>query len=143
MSNPFASWSIAQVEAHNGRIKIQTAASLLAEAKEREVKKKTAKLRAANGKSEAEIQQEIADWLTSRRIFFIRSRMDRATSVSVGTPDFIGFSREFGPFAIEVKKPGCKETREQAGQLLHAKLEGARVGIAHSLKEAIQILNTP
>lgn len=145
MSNPFASWTLSKVQEHNARVrplKIDTAASLLAESKERETKKKTAKLRAANGKSEAEIQQEIAAYLDSIRAFYVWHRTDKPMTARVGTPDFVGISKGIG-FAIEVKRPGFKPTVEQSGQLLHAKLEGARTGIAHSLEEAIAILNTP
>lgn len=49
MSNPFSAWSFSQVEAHNSRVRIKTAAALMAESKERDMKKKTAKLKAANG----------------------------------------------------------------------------------------------
>lgn len=138
--------TLADVAAHQLRVeqgrrmKIDTAVSLLAEAKERETKKKTAQLQAANGKSESDLQNEIADWLRAQRIFFVWHRTDRATTCQVGTPDFVGCSKQFGPFALEVKKPGCKETREQAGQLMHANLEGMRAGIVHSLAEAVDFL---
>ncbi len=138
----FANWTLAQVEAHNSRVRMPTAASLLAEAKERETKKKTARLRAANGKLEAEIQQEIASYLDSIRAFYVWHRTDKPMTARTGTPDFVGISKGIG-FAIEVKRRGFKPTVEQSGQLLHAKLEGARTGIAHSLEEAIAILNTP
>lgn len=147
MSNPFANWTKAQADEHNRRIeraklpKITTAASLMAEIMERETKKKTVNLRAANGKSEADIQQEIEDHLKSlgRECWFTRSRMDRATTQRCGIPDFLIVWRG-KPLAIEVKRPGCKETREQAGELLWFNLAGGTSAIVHSLQEAKHVL---
>lgn len=54
MSNPFKTWSLSQVQAHNSRVgklplKIETAASLLASMRERETKKKSQRLDTAPG----------------------------------------------------------------------------------------------
>ena len=118
-----------------------TSAWFVAHEAERRAKKATQRLDPrAPRQREAEIQQEIADWLRSQRAFFVWHRMDRATTCALGTPDFVGCSRHFGPFVLEVKRPGGKETREQAGQLLHAQFEGMRAGIVHSLPEAIKFL---
>ena len=140
MSNPFCQWTDAEVDAHNLRVRPQPAA-LMAEAKERDTLEKTTRLRAANGKSEAEIQQSIAAYLDGhgRECFYVWHRMDQPTTCRVGTPDFVGWIRG-KPFALEVKRPGSKETREQAGELLRGQLAGARVAVVHSLAEAAKAL---
>jgi len=140
MSNPFCQWTDAEVDAHNLRVRPQPAA-LMAEAKERDTLEKTTRLRAGNGKSEAEIQQSIAAYLDShgRECFYVWHRMDQPTTCRVGTPDFVGWIRG-RPFALEVKRPGAKETREQAGELLRGQLAGARVAVVHSLAEAAKAL---
>lgn len=140
MRNPFCQWTDAEVDAHNLRVRPQPAA-LMAEAKERDTLEKTTRLRAANGKSEAEIQQSIAAYLDShgRECFYVWHRMDQPTTCRVGTPDFVGWIRG-KPFALEVKRPGAKETREQAGELLRGQLAGARVAVVHSLAEAAKAL---
>ena len=140
MSNPFCQWTDAEVDAHNLRVRPQPGA-LMAEAKERDTLEKTTRLRAANGKSEAEIQQSIAAYLDShgRECFYVWHRMDQPTTCRVGTPDFVGWIRG-KPFALEVKRPGAKETREQAGELLRGQLAGARVAVVHSLAEAAKAL---
>lgn len=91
--------------------------------------------------SEAEIQEQIATYLRSFGIecAFDVNRMDRPTTCQVGRPDFIGGLRGVG-FAMEVKRPGCKETLEQAGQLLRWQLCGFRVAVVHSLAEAVEFI---
>lgn len=89
-------------------------------------------------KSEADIQGEIEDYLRGlgHVCWFTRSRMDCPTTNRPGTPDFIGILRGV-PFTFEVKRPGCKETREQAGELLWFGLAGGTSAIVHSLAEAV------
>ena len=118
-----------------------TTAWFVAHEAAKRTKKQTQRLSARpSEKSEAEIQNEIADWLRSQRAFFVWHRMDAPTTCAVGTPDFVGCSKTFGPFALEVKRPGGKETREQAGALMHAQLEGMRAAVVHSLAEAVEFL---
>lgn len=91
--------------------------------------------------SEAEIQQSIAAYLDGlgRECFYVWHRMDQPTTCRVGTPDFVGWIRG-RPFALEVKRPGAKETREQAGELMRGQLAGAKVAVVHSLGEAVKVL---
>lgn len=140
--------TLADVAAHQLRVeqgrrmKIDTAVSLLAEAKERETKKKTARLQAANGKSESDIQNEIERHLQSlgHRCYFIRCRMNAPTTFTrQGVPDFL-IVLDGQPIALEVKRRGQKESREQAGELLWFNLAGGRAGIVHSLAEAVEFI---
>ena len=86
---------------------------------------------------EAEIQDAIETLLKSfgRDCYYVRSRMDKPTTCKVGTPDFIGWLRGM-PFQLEVKRPGGKETREQAGELMRGRLAGSTSAIVHSVAEA-------
>lgn len=83
------------------------------------------------------IQDEIEAWLKSlgHACYWVRSRTDAPTTNAVGTPDFIGWWCG-KPFALEVKRPGKKETREQAGELLRCRLAGGVAAIVHSVAEA-------
>ncbi len=120
-----------------------TSAWFVAHEAAKRAKKATQRIQARpSSQSEAGIQQEISDWLRSQRAFFVWHRTDKPSTAQVGTPDFVGCSKYFGPFALEVKKPGGKETREQAGALLHARLEGMRAAVVHSLVEAVEFLNS-
>lgn len=56
-------------------------------------------------KSEREIQEQIANLLRQRGIWFHRSRMDKRTTGPKGTPDFL-FAVDGRACAIEVKMPG-------------------------------------
>jgi hypothetical protein len=87
---------------------------------------------------EADIQEAIEAHLKSygNDCYYYRARMDKPTTGRVGTPDFIGWLRG-KPFMLEVKRPGGKQTREQAGELLRGQLAGAPcVAVVHSLEEA-------
>lgn len=92
---------------------------------------------------ESEIQAAIATYLRSfgHDCHFDVCRMDRATTGTVGRPDFLGALRGVG-FALEVKRPGGKETREQAGELLRWQLAGFRVAVVHSLAEAVAFISS-
>ena len=93
--------------------------------------------------TEAEIQAAIAAYLRSfgHACHFDVQRMDQPTTGTVGRPDFIGALRGVG-FALEVKRPGCKETREQAGELLRWQLAGFKVAVVHSIAEAVDFVTT-
>ncbi len=143
--NPFKNWSDLQVAEFNAknRPRIETAVSLLAKAGEEKREKKTTQMLAANRstKSEADIQQEIETFLKSlgTSCWFTRSRMDKATTQRVGIPDFVCLYRGV-PFVIEAKRPGCKPTQEQQGEMLWWKLAGGHAKVCHSLDEAKQFL---
>jgi len=67
---------------------------------------------AAVAKDERELQRQIANWLRLHGIWFTQSRMDRRTSNTVGTPDFIFCYR--GRFvAWEVKCPWAPALRPE------------------------------
>ena len=68
----------------------------------------------AVAKNEREIQRDIANLLRQRGIWHVQSRMDRKTSNTVGTPDFL-FPHRSRWVAWEVKCPWSPRLRpEQA-----------------------------
>jgi hypothetical protein len=74
---------------------------------------------AAVAKDERELQRQIANYLRLHGIWFTQSRMDRRTSNTVGTPDFIFCYR--GRFvAWEVKCPWAPALRPEQRKAAHA-----------------------
>ncbi len=55
-----------------------------------------------DGRLEKELQKQIANWLRLNGVFFVRSRMDKRTTVTPGTPDFV-LAIEGNPVALEAK----------------------------------------
>ena len=100
-------------------------------------------LSSSGAKCEADIQEQIESLLKSygRDCYYYRARMDKPTTGRVGTPDFIGWIRG-RPFMLEVKRPGGKQTREQAGELMRGQLAGAESAIVYSLEEAVEFFAT-
>ena len=92
---------------------------------------------------EADIQETIETHLKSfgRDCYYFHARMDKPTTGRVGTPDFIGWLRG-KPFMMEVKRPGGKQTREQAGELMRGQLAGAESAVVYSLDDAVEFLKT-
>ena len=92
---------------------------------------------------ESVIQEQIANYLRrfGHQCAFDVQRMDKPTTGTVGRPDFLGGLRAVG-FAMEVKRPGQKETREQAGELLRWQLAGFKVAVVHSIEEAVAFVTT-
>jgi hypothetical protein len=92
---------------------------------------------------EREIQEAIASYLKSfgHACKFTVARMDKPTTTTPGQPDFIGVLRGVS-FAMEVKRPGCKETREQSDELLMWQLAGSKVAVVHSVAEAVEFVVT-
>jgi hypothetical protein len=100
---------------------------------------------------EKAIQNEVEAWLKSlgNGISWSRNRMDRATTCTVGQPDFLIASKpnegaslwpRGGFYAIEIKRRGQKVKQHQREQLVRWELAGATVGVAHSLEEVKAIM---
>ena len=63
---------------------------------------------------ERAIHDQIEATLKFKRYFYIHSRMDRATTNQLGTPDFIIAAPDGRTFWIEVKRKGGKLTPDQS-----------------------------
>lgn len=90
-------------------------------------------------KSERDLQEQIAQYLTMKDIAFDRDRMDKRRTGTKGWPDFT-FAWYGTPVAIECKAPDGKLTLEQ--ELLHGKLwhNGWTVKVVTSLQEVVDLL---
>lgn len=68
-------------------------------------------------KSEKVLQEQVANWLRQRNIWFCRSRMDRKTSNGLGTPDFLfawpTCDNHHMPVGVECKSETGRLTDEQ------------------------------
>lgn len=90
----------------------------------------------AVAKDEKTIQRQIADYLRVRGLWFAQSRMDRRTSNTVGTPDFVfPFAGRY--VAWEVKCPWAAMLRtEQAEAAADILAQGGEWRMVTSLVEA-------
>lgn len=92
-----------------------------------------------DGKRERELQENIASLLRQRNIWFMRQRMDRKTTGTVGAPDFL-FAINGKACAFEVKLPGENPTEDQGKCMLAMEDDGWFVRVVRSEMEAIQQL---
>ena len=67
------------------------------------------------------------------------ARKTHGNAYSSGWPDIVGAS-DGHAFAIEVKQPGKRATPRQNHELAKWSLAGARVGVATSVDEAVDIV---
>lgn len=90
-----------------------------------------------DAKAEKEIQRQIDAWLRSQEFYFIRSRMDRKTSVQVGVPDFVVCA--YGAFiAFEVKTSTGRLSYDQEraqGQIL------ANMGKCYTVRSLSEVIS--
>lgn len=97
-------------------------------------------------RSEKLLQEQIASLLRQRNLFFIRSRMDKKTSVQKGMPDFVIAIPAQGSLArmllVEVKVKGGKVSDDQLAlhREYHEKTDD-NVVVVWSLQEFKDILN--
>lgn len=144
--NPFRNWTQADLDAFNA----QTAAGM-ARFRSRLPQERLLPPECAPGTSakpkrlksppERKIQEDIQAYLTSlgTACYWVWHRTDLPTTCRVGTPDFYGHVRAgFSgmPWAMEVKRTGCKPTPEQLGELRRIELAGGRTAVVHSLASA-------
>jgi hypothetical protein len=84
---------------------------------------------------EADLHELIGRELKARRIYFVHSRMDRASTNGIGTTDFIIALPQGRTLWIEAKTAKGKQTREQAGVELLLRIAGHRHAVVRSFKE--------
>lgn len=90
-------------------------------------------------RKEKQLQENIAALLRLRNIWFMRQRMDRRTTGTLGAPDFL-FSVNGEACAFEVKLPSAHLTDEQFACHIAMRTNGWIVFVVHSEAEAIQQL---
>jgi len=111
-----------------------TLGQVLLEPKEREPTKEEIK-------SEKQLQEQIVGFLERNGTVVIRSRMDRKTSINVGTPDLL-FAVRTRAVAFEVKLPGKKPTEEQHKMMLQMTGNGWACFIVHSYDQAVELFES-
>ena len=94
-----------------------------------------------NGKREKELQENIANLLRQRNIWFMRQRMDRKTTGTLGAPDFL-FAINGRACAFEVKLPGGKLTDDQMRAIVAMTNNGWFFRVVHSEAEALKELDS-
>jgi len=90
-------------------------------------------------KSERDLQNLIANELLRRGIWFTRSAMNKRTTNTVGTPDFLFCVH--GLFcAVEVKHAAGKLRMEQSLALSEIRVNGGRAVVVRGFEEFVQFL---
>jgi hypothetical protein len=90
---------------------------------------------------EKELQGHLADLLRLREIEFFRQRMDRATTGTVGWPDFT-FAVNGRPVAWECKLPGKDLDPDQVKVIDRMRGNGWDVRVIRSVNEGIAHLDS-
>lgn len=91
-------------------------------------------------KSERELQNQIASYLSVRDIFFGRQRMDKRSNMTLGWPDF-AMAYKGVPIALECKVGTGKQSEEQAKAQVRMEANGWRYFEVRSLAEVKIILD--
>jgi len=91
-----------------------------------------------HGARESTITRNILRALRGVPGLLVRKRHGSAVGIS-GDPDLFG-CYDGRHFEIEVKRPGARPTALQQARLKEWALAGARVGVAHSVEEALDIV---
>ena len=86
-------------------------------------------------KSERDEQDQFHEFLREHGTVVFRSRMDKATTLPVGTPDFL-FALQGTPIAIEFKAPGKSLTKEQDEMMLRMTGNGWQCFVVNTAEEA-------
>lgn len=89
-------------------------------------------------KSEKELQEQITGFLERNGTVVIRSRMDKKTSINVGTPDLL-FSIRSRAVGFEVKLPGQKPTEQQRNMMQRMTENGWICRVVESYPQAVKI----
>jgi hypothetical protein len=89
-----------------------------------------------DGNREKQLQENIANLLRQRNIWFMRQRMDRKTTGTLGAPDFL-FAINGRACAFEVKAQGCCATPEQVACHESMRANGWFVSVVCSEREAL------
>lgn len=90
---------------------------------------------------EGKIQRTIEQWLELHGVFVIRSQMNKRTTTKPGTPDLL-FCYDQKPFALEIKRPGKKPTKEQNVVIEHMANNGWITGWFFDAKTAIDFIDS-
>lgn len=93
----------------------------------------------AEAKSERDIQNQIANWLLLHGVWFTRSAMNKRTTNTLGTPDFL-LAVNGRAIGLEVKFGAGKLRPEQENAITEMGKNGWCVAVVRSLPEAIEFI---
>jgi VRR-NUC domain len=85
-------------------------------------------------------ERELHDQIVARGWLVCHSRMDMASTVAVGFPDFVIFMPGARTVFLECKRAGGKATTAQLAKLAHARKLGFRAEIVTSMEEVCAAL---
>jgi len=89
---------------------------------------------------ERDLHDQIERLARARGWLVSHARMDRASTIAVGFPDFVIFQPNGRAVFLECKRPGGKATPEQLATLAHARKLGFVAEIVESLDAALAVL---
>lgn len=89
---------------------------------------------------ESGLHDKILDYATSKGWAIVHSRMDKRSTVGIGTPDFILGADNGVTYWIEAKRKGGKPTIEQLGRILMLKTLGHKAAIVYSFEEFLEVV---
>lgn len=91
---------------------------------------------------ESQLHDEIEATLKFKRWFYVHSRMDRATTTKLGTPDFIIAAPDGRTFWIECKRKGGKLTPEQSITRHILLALGHTFAVVYNHQEFLDVINS-
>lgn len=90
---------------------------------------------------ESKLHRQIEDECRRRNWYFVHARMDKPTTVSVGTPDFIIAGSRGMTFWIECKAKGRKTKPAQAATQAWLQRDGHRSATVWSFEEFVSFID--
>jgi len=91
-------------------------------------------------KRERDLHDQIEDYCRARGWFYVHSRMDRASTIAVGFPDFGIFMHGARTVFLECKRPGEKATIKQLEKIAHARKLGFVAEVVESMDGALEAI---
>jgi hypothetical protein len=93
---------------------------------------------------ESKLHDVIIDWANRQwpRVKFIRARMDKRSTIAIGSQDFTLFLPKGRTLCVELKAKGGKPTREQL--IWHKEMEmlGHKVHVVYCFDEFLKVIST-
>jgi hypothetical protein len=89
---------------------------------------------------ERDLHDDIERYCRERGYLVCHSRMDMASTIAVGWPDFVVFMPCGKACFLECKVRGAKATTEQLAKLTHARKLGFTAEIVNNLEDAVKAM---
>lgn len=89
---------------------------------------------------ECDLHDQVETYCRSQGWYYLHSRMDRRTTVTVGAPDFVIFMPQGKTLCLELKRKGGKATKKQLETIAHLRKLGHVAAIADNWEDALLLL---